>query len=303
MIALSNGHSFEYMAASGALEFDGNGWPWEQPLCWCGLLDPSLFTVVIKTLTRHPRKGNLKLYKPWTCVRLIPGGAINAVGLTNPGIEWWCGTVGGKLKQRDPSASLGMTEKRGDGKNPPLIGSILSDSVDELGEMAAMLNEYHLVGLEINASCPNSKGDLLTNAKKVIESALVVKEQSSLPLILKLSVVHDIETITRELNGCVEAYSINSVPWGVVFPNKKSPLVHLGDGGVSGKIAQPHTWRFLEKLAKITDTPVIGPSVWNYEDIAEVRRHGARAVSFGSVFLRYPWRPTLFIKRETRNNS
>lgn len=287
MITLSNGHSFEYMAASGALEFDGNGWPWEQPLRWCGLLDPSLFTVVIKTLTRHPRKGNLKLYKPWTCIRLIPGGVVNAVGLTNPGIEWWCETVGPNVNR----------------KKIALVGSILSDSIDELGEMAAMLNDYDLVGLEINASCPNTEDNLLSHTKKVIEQTIAVKEKSHLPLILKLSVVHDVETIVRELTGCVEAYSINSVPWNSMYPHRTSPLARLGGGGVSGRVAQTYTWALLKKLTTITATPVIGPSVWNYEDIAEVRRHGARAVSFGSVFLRYPWRPTLFVKREMRNNS
>ncbi len=90
MIALSNDHVFTYMVASGALAFDGKGWPWERPLVWSGLIKPELFTVVIKSLTRNPRPGNLRWWKPWTCVRLIPGGAVNKVGLTNPGIEWWC---------------------------------------------------------------------------------------------------------------------------------------------------------------------------------------------------------------------
>ena len=59
MITLSNGHSFEYMIASGALGFDGKGWIWERPLVWLGLVRPDLFTVVIKTLTRNPRPGSL----------------------------------------------------------------------------------------------------------------------------------------------------------------------------------------------------------------------------------------------------
>jgi hypothetical protein len=47
------------MVASGALAFDGKGWPWERPLVWLGLIKPELFTVVIKSLTRNPRRGNL----------------------------------------------------------------------------------------------------------------------------------------------------------------------------------------------------------------------------------------------------
>src|SRR6185369_4551400 len=93
MIMLSNGHKFEYMAASGALAYNGKGWLWERPLVGLGLIEPRLFTIVIKTLTRKPRKGNLRWWKPWTCVRLIPGGSVNKVGLTNPGIDWWCWEV------------------------------------------------------------------------------------------------------------------------------------------------------------------------------------------------------------------
>jgi len=84
MITLSNGHAFKYMVASGALAFDGKGWLWERPLVWLDLIRPELFTVVIKTLTRNPREGNLRWWKPWTCVRLIPGGSVNKWDLQTP---------------------------------------------------------------------------------------------------------------------------------------------------------------------------------------------------------------------------
>ncbi len=53
MITLSNGHCFEYMVASGALGFDGNGWPWERPLVALGLIKPELFTIRIVNLAMH----------------------------------------------------------------------------------------------------------------------------------------------------------------------------------------------------------------------------------------------------------
>lgn len=67
------------MVASGALAFDGLGWWWERPLVRFGLVKPELFTVVLKTLTRQPRKGNLRWWKPWDCVALIKDGAVNKV--------------------------------------------------------------------------------------------------------------------------------------------------------------------------------------------------------------------------------
>lgn len=286
MITLSNGHSFEYVAASGALAYRGNGWWYEQPLRMLRMLRSNLFTVTIKTLTATPRKGNLRWYNPFRAVRFLPGGAVNAVGLTNPGIHWWCDTIGPHVR-RD---------------HQPLIGSILSDDPGELADMAGLLNTYDLVGLEINASCPNTKDDLLHNSKKVIESVLRVKEKTCHPLLVKLSVVHDLEAIVPALSGVVEAFSLNSVPWAVLYPTKHSPLARFGGGAVSGKVTQSIVWNTLECIARLSSTPVIGSAIWDFGDIARVRNF-AHAVSFGSIFLRYPWRPTQYVLRDMRDRG
>lgn len=286
MITLRNGHTIEYMAASGALAFNGKGWLWEQPLRWAGLLDPSLFTVVTKTLTLHPCEGNLRWYKPRRCIRFIPRGTLNAVALTNRGIRWWCKNVGPKV----------------DRTKIPLGVSILGEP-DELVQMAYMLEGYDMVFLEINVSCPNTGDDLLANSAKAIESCRGVHRATDIPLILKLSVAHDVDRIVAGVKGIVDALSINSVPWRIAFPDQRSPLERFGGGGVSGKAAQPYTWPLLKRLAEMSDIPVIGPSVWDYEDIAKVRQLGASAVSFGSVFLRYPWRPTSFVRRDQKGSE
>jgi len=286
MIQLSNGHQFEYMTASGALGLDGMGYLWERPFRWFSFLNPSLFTVVIKTLTNEPRKGNLQWFNPFNCVRLFSNGVVNAVGLTNPGIEWWCREIGPYVGR----AKI------------PLVGSIFSNDIKELATMVTMLNDFDLVGLEINASCPSIEGDFLKNTEKVVKSCQTAKEKSRFPLILKLSVIHDIETIAPQLKGIIEAISINSVPWAVIFPDRSSPLAHLGGGGISGKIAQPFTWGFVEKIVKATSIPVIGPSVWDFSDIEKLRKLRAKAVSFGSVFLKYPWRPTMFVRKDKRRH-
>lgn len=129
MVTLSNGHSFEFMAASGALAFDGRGWPWEKPLRWIGLLKPDLFTIVVKSLTLKPRKGNLRLWKPFGCVRLIRKGTVNAVGLTNPGIDWWVREVyPGVARATEQGGGLrGLDRRRrfagiyGDGDSSPRL--------------------------------------------------------------------------------------------------------------------------------------------------------------------------------------
>ena len=283
MIRLSNGHDFEYMTASGALGFDGKGWPWEQPWRWIGLLDPTLFTSVTKTLTLRPTEGNLRWYNPFRCLRLVRGGVVNAVGLSNPGIDWWCRKIG---------PSVNSTKI-------PLVASIFGEP-EELAEMVRILNDFDLVGLEINASCPNTETCILQDTARVIASCEAVKTNSRLPLILKVSVTHDISQIVKEVENLVEAISINSVPWAVAFPKCRSPLEILGGGGVSGKVAQPFTWSLVKKLAELTTIPVIGPGVWDFDDLTKVRSLDAKAVSFGSVFMCYPWRPTLYVQKELK---
>lgn len=284
MIKLSNGHDFEYMTASGALGFDGKGWPWEKPWRWIGLLDPKLFTSVTKTLTLEPQKGNLRWYNPFGCVRFINGGVVNAVGLSNPGLDWWCKKIGPKVQS----------------EKIPLVASIFGEP-EELADMANILDKFDLVGLEINASCPNTQTRILEDTERVVLSCKAVRASSCLPLILKISVTHDVSQIVKEVENLVEAISINSVPWAIAFPNCPSPLDNFGGGGVSGEAAQPYTWELVQKLIELTAIPVIAPSVWEFNDLEKVRGLGAKAISFGSIFLRYPWRPTLYVRREQKS--
>lgn len=234
----------------------------------------------------------MRWYNPFGCIRFLSGGVVNAVRLTSPGIEWWCRKIGPRVNYTTiPFFGSIML---------PLVGSIFSDEIKELVEMADMLNDFDLAGLEINVSCPNTEADILRNTRKVIESCKAVKQKTRFPLILKISVVHNIKEIIPEVEGIIEAISINSVPWSVIFPNRQSPLVNLGGGGVSGKVAQPYTWDLIRKLIEITSIPVVGPGVWEFSDIEKIRGIGAKAISFGSIFLRYPWRPTLFVRKDKK---
>ncbi len=291
MICLSNGHRFMYMVASGALAYDGKGWPWEWPLRWLGLIKPELFTVATKTLTQEPRKGYLRWWKPWECVQLLrPDSSVNKVGLTNPGIDWWCHKIGPTV----------------DSKKIPLVVSIHGNEA-EMVEMAKMLNWFDLVALELNPSCPNTK-DGFQEADVIVSSAKAVRVVSQHPLIIKVSAAQQYCNIVYQLQDCVEAVSLNSVPWELLYPpgpnQQHSPLWRLqkrvggGGGGVSGYLAQKHNWNAVEELfACVPQVPIIGPSVMRYSDMDEVRYRGASAISFGAIHLRTPWRPTLFVQR------
>lgn len=277
MIKLSNEHSFTYMVASGALAFDGKGWPWEKPLVWFGLIDPRLFTVVCKTVTLEPRNGNLRWWKPTQCVKTIPGGVVNKVGLTNPGFDWWCRKIGEKANR----------------KKQPLVASVWGKP-KEVGIMLQAMNNFDLVAVEVNDSCPNT-GDDLDNTQASIDLGLLACATSTHPVIHKVSVTQDYVSIIRGLSKAIEAVSINSVPWELAFPSfptKKSPLTSLGGGGgVSGRPAQEKNWEAVSSLSfNVPEVPVIGPSIMEYEDLGKLKGLGASAYSFGAIHLPdHPW--------------
>jgi dihydroorotate dehydrogenase len=169
--------------------------------------------------------------------------------------------------------------------------------------MAEILNPFDFVAMEINPSCPNT-GHAIQTAETVIESVKAVRDVSRHPIIVKVSVSQDYLAIIKGLSGIAEAVSLNSVPWEMVFPGKRSPLWKLekkvsgGGGGVSGKPAQALNWKALKELSETGLMPVIGPSIMEYEDIARVRNLGAKAESFGAIHLRTPCKATQIVKQD-----
>ncbi|MBI5734132.1 MAG: hypothetical protein HY973_04300 [Candidatus Kerfeldbacteria bacterium] len=279
MINLSNDCSLEFLVASGALAFDGRGYPWERLRLWNNKLDPSVFdAIVLKTLTYKPREGNWRWYNSHQVVKWLHNkqaeviGHVNSIGLTNPGFDAWFKNIAPRL-------------------NPKwnFIVSIASADAAELIAMGQKLNSLPLVAVEFNSSCPNSPSErsLLDNTEEVVFLARRLKQATKHPLIIKVSYQQNYLEIVDLLEDYVEAVAINSVPWNIVYPGQKSPLPKkFGQGGVSGLAAQPFTWEMVRKISRQGVVPVIGTSVWSYADLAKLKSIGARAVAFGSVFIK-----------------
>lgn len=310
MITLPNGYVLDYVAASGALGFDGRGWVYERPWAKIGLHDPRLFTVTLKSITRHSRKGNIKKYsfpsfgcfcpldvngntawfdffvRPWRVK-----GFLNAVGLTNCGIDEATKKYPRIIKQSGIKA----------------IGSLYADTIDDALYIAKKFNDWPLVGLEINASCPNSGENIAQNSVFVMELCEEVKKVSKFPIILKLSSENDLMPIVRVVWKWLDAISFNTVRYNTVFPDKKSPLAYLGGGGVSGGIVHTFYKRTAEKIAGNFGIPLILP-VWEYADMMKWAKFGKRyyndvAFAFGSIFLRHKYHafiPSLLVQKHKR---
>ncbi|MBI1957119.1 MAG: nitronate monooxygenase [Candidatus Niyogibacteria bacterium] len=301
MIRFSNGQTAMFFAASGSMGFDGRGWLWERwmPKRW---LDPSLFWVATKTLALSRRKGNSRFrWLSWLNVRpLFRNGTlvgwVNALGMPGPGFGPWLLEEGRSFAQMNGVVSLASVE-----------GDIQTRAINLALMMLAVCGAMkNLAALEVNVSCPNTENGKLPTAEEVVYLLREIKESASRsslkkshPIIVKLSVAQDYCEIARRLekDRLAEAISINSVPWKRVFPARTSPFAKFGGGGVSGKIAQEHTWEMVQKLSEASSIPVIAPSIWNYEDIDHAMQLGAQAVSFGSVFMATPWWPTQAVRR------
>ncbi len=279
VIELSNGARVEFLTGSGALGFDGRGWWWEYPLRWVGLLNPHAFTIVVKTLTLHPRRGNLRWYAPWRCVRLIRGGTVNAVGLTNPGIDWWIRTCYPRMRQ------MGLQT----------VVSVFPETVEEAHQFAEKLRPLQIVGIELNASCPNVPHESAVAHVASLASAL---HRAGHPLIVKVGYDQPYVEIAQAVEGIAEAvHAINAVPWHLVFPDKPSPLQKLGGGGVSGEPIRPLVREAVANLARYTRLPIIaGGGIYTMKDLEELWELGARAFSIGTLFLLAPWRPNQLVR-------
>jgi dihydroorotate dehydrogenase (NAD+) catalytic subunit len=280
MIRLPNGESIEFLTGSGALGFDGRGWWWEYPLRWLGLLNPHDFAVVVKTLTLRPRKGNLRWYAPWRCVRLIPGGTVNAVGLTNPGIEWWIRTSYPRMQRMELQ----------------IIVSLYAESVEEAHQLARLLAPLRITAIELNASCPNVPHE--STVSHVVQMAQALQAAGH-PLIVKVGYDQPYVELAQALEGIADAiHAINAVPWHLVFPERVSPLAHLGGGAVSGEPIRPFVREAVGKLRRATHLPIIaGGGIYTLRDLEELWALGARAFSIGTLFLRAPWRPNQLVRQ------
>src|SRR3990167_2013874 len=88
------------------------------------------------------------------------------------------------------------------------------------------------------------------------------------------------------------------------FPRRENPIVETRAKsrwwwrGVSGRPAQKHNWGAVIRLAEQKALPVIGPSAMEFKDIEKLRKYGASAISFGTIHLRTPWKPTSLVMRD-----
>lgn len=227
--------------------------------------------VITKSLSKEPRVGHKGpvIVESW-------GGIINSMGLPNPGIK----------------EGLKEVEEFKKVCNVPIIISIFSEDKEGFVELAKTVEKSGLGdGLELNLSCPNVEDEFgrpfSLSQKATLEIVTSVKEQVSLPVIVKLSPnIWDMAPIAKvcEHAGADALELINTVgPCMAIDIESKKPILSNRYGGLSGPCIKPLAIKKVFEVTEVVKIPVIGGGGILYgEDAIEMMMAGATLVGIGT---------------------
>ena len=213
---------------------------------------------------------------PAPCVLPWPGGLLNAVGLSNPGVE----------AELEELAEYRRTCAA------PLFVSIFAGSADEFGQLARRVAAAKPDLIEVNVSCPNVESEygvpFAADPEACGRVTRAVKENAGgVPVSIKLSA--QCASLARmagtcQQNGADALTAINTVGPGMwIDIGTGRPALSNTVGGVSGPAILPIAVRAVHEIRKAVDLPIIGTGgVSCAEDALQLIMAGADAVGVGS---------------------
>lgn len=231
--------------------------------------------VVVKTITKLPRKGN-----PMPRLAETPAGLLNSIGLPNKGIDDFIARVLPQLA----------------GKAGCLVVNLAGGCTDEFAELASQLDGLPGIdALELNISCPNVEGGNLPFARDprvVARLVSEVRKVTALPLITKLSPnVTDVAEIARAAcDGGTDAVSLINTILGMSLDWRTGkPGLGTVIGGLSGPAIKPIALRMCFEVVRAVEIPVIGiGGIMGVDDALEFLAVGCSAVQVGTAHYRSP---------------
>lgn len=225
--------------------------------------------VLVKGTTLHPRQGN-----PYPRMAETPSGMLNAVGLQNKGVDYFCEHI-------YPTIS---------GYDTAMIVNVSGSQVEDYIETAEKINALERIpAIELNISCPNVKeggmafGVTCAGAASVVRAVRAVYDKT---LIVKLSPnVTDITEIARavEAEGADSISMINTLLGMAIDVEKRRPVLSTITGGLSGPAVKPIALRMVWQTAQAVKVPIIGMGgIASATDAIEFLLAGASAVEVGT---------------------
>jgi dihydroorotate dehydrogenase (NAD+) catalytic subunit len=202
-------------------------------------------------------------------------GLINAVGLPTPGID------------NIASEFEGLKDC-----NAPIIASIYANSIEEYAMIAEKISAFNPAIIEINMSCPHSKGQGMpfgvdkTVAAEVITA--VKRAAREIPIMPKLT--PQAINIAEIASACEQAganaiCAINTLGPGMIIDiEARKPVLANKFGGVSGPAIKPIALKCVYNIFDAVKIPILGTGgITNGKDAIEMLMAGATACGIGSA--------------------
>ena len=235
-----------------------------------------------KGLTCEPRLGN-----PVPRIAESRGVILNAVGLQNPGVDYFIENDLEWLK------STGTC----------VIANVAGKTLEDYKNICARLDKK-VDMIELNISCPNVKsGGMAFGIKpETVEEVTRVAKSGAknTPLIVKLS--PNVESIAEnaraaERGGADCISLINTLTGMAIDIERRRPIIANNTGGVSGAGVKPIAVRMVYEAAHAVKIPVIGMGgITCAEDAIEFLMAGATAVQVGTANFTDPYAMPKIIK-------
>jgi len=231
------------------------------------LYDENIGGIVTKSISVEPMKG----YPNPTIIPLSGGSYLNAVGLSNPGVN-------------------AFSEELSQNKNIPIFISLVGSSEKDFAKMIRVFDSLNIIGYEINLSCPHvSKmgmevGDDPEAVSKIVST---VRKNTKKPISVKVGVgsVDVIELARTAIDaGANIITAINTLRAMSIDVETMMPILSNRIGGLSGTAIKPIGIRCVYEISKNLKVPVIGcGGISTWQDVVEYMLAGASAVQIGSV--------------------
>ncbi len=213
---------------------------------------------VTKTVTPEPRGGN-----PPVRIAETEHGMLNAIGLANPGREFFLDVTLPRLR------ALGL----------PLWVSVGGFAAHEYAETCSQLVD---VTIELNLSCPNVD-EAAESAAQIVAAC---RAATSLPLYAKLSpAAWDVAEVARAVEAAgADGLSLVNTLRGLALDKNLRPALARTTGGYSGPALKPIALAAVHACRRATSLPIVGMGgVCTGRDALELIACGATHVALGTV--------------------
>jgi dihydroorotate dehydrogenase (NAD+) catalytic subunit len=222
--------------------------------------------IVSKSISLLPREG----YRNPTIIPINGNSYINAVGLANPGLEYF--------------------SKEISSNDIPLIVSIVGSKPEDFPELINKMKNLNILGFELNLSCPHVEKmgmEIGDDPKAVYEIVKSIKNNSTKPLLVKVGIGNSSILNTAKVAqdaGADGITAINTIRAMKIDTETGFPVLENNVGGLSGASIKPIGVRCVYELKKNIEIPIIGcGGILSHKDVVEYMMAGASAVQIGTV--------------------